>query len=152
MDLLPISEVAAGFRPPISTLHYWERCGLLTPHRRSGRRCYDRDQLYRIALLKVWRETGNLSLDDIAAALGVRHTDRGWRTRRVPALPQGRAPARGQRLDALTRPRRVSRQGPEKPRHAPAQPHPRPQSERRDGRPFTAVQVNCPLPGNDQPG
>lgn len=79
MDLLPISEVAAGFRLPISTLHYWERRGLLSPHRRSGRRCYDRDQLYRIALLKVWRETGNLSLDDIAAALGVRDTDRGWR-------------------------------------------------------------------------
>ena len=79
MDLVPISEVAAGFGLPISTLHYWERCGLVTPHRRSGRRCYDRDQLYRIALLRVWRETGRLSLDDIAAALGVRATDRSWR-------------------------------------------------------------------------
>lgn len=79
MDLLPISEVAAGFGLPISTLHYWERCGLVTPHRRSGRRCYDRDQLYRIALLRVWRETGRLSVDDIAAALGVRATGRGWR-------------------------------------------------------------------------
>lgn len=55
--------------PPDSTLHYWERRGLIAPHRRSGRRCYDTDQLYRIALIRVWQDAAQMSLDEIAAEL-----------------------------------------------------------------------------------
>ncbi|MFF0745548.1 MerR family transcriptional regulator [Streptomyces sp. NPDC004111] len=68
-DLVSIRCVADHFELPVSTLHYWERRGLLTPHRRSGRRYYDADQLYRIALIRLWRVTGQLSLDEIAGAL-----------------------------------------------------------------------------------
>ncbi|MEU6034291.1 MerR family DNA-binding transcriptional regulator [Actinomadura sp. NPDC047616] len=37
-DLIPIRDVADRFALPISTLHYWERRGLLAPRRRAGRR------------------------------------------------------------------------------------------------------------------
>ncbi|WP_280316519.1 MerR family transcriptional regulator [Nocardia wallacei] len=64
-----IATVAARFGLPISTLHYWERQGLLVPDRRAGRRHYPRDQVDRIALIKLWRATGRLALADIAALL-----------------------------------------------------------------------------------
>ncbi|WP_116203415.1 MerR family transcriptional regulator [Amycolatopsis circi] len=89
MDLYSIGEVSARFDVPVSTLHYWESCGLIEPRRRSGWRFYDQDQLYRIALIRTWRETGHLSLDDIAALLGT-HGERGdWRrtvTARIEAI------------------------------------------------------------------
>ncbi|WP_280276201.1 MerR family transcriptional regulator [Nocardia wallacei] len=64
-----IATVAERFALPISTLHYWERQGLLVPHRRAGRRYYSHDQVSRIALIKLWRATGQLPLADIAALL-----------------------------------------------------------------------------------
>ncbi|MGW4399457.1 MerR family transcriptional regulator [Amycolatopsis nivea] len=79
MDLYSIGEVSARFAVPVSTLRYWESCGLIEPHRRSGWRFYDRDQLYRIALIRTWRETGLLSLDDIAALLEVHGQSGDWR-------------------------------------------------------------------------
>ncbi|RBQ14059.1 MerR family transcriptional regulator [Spongiactinospora rosea] len=68
-DLTPVREVAERFGVPISTLHYWERRGLLTPHRRSGRRHFDTEQLYRVALIKLLRETGLMSIEEIDALL-----------------------------------------------------------------------------------
>ncbi|WP_406641711.1 MerR family transcriptional regulator [Amycolatopsis sp. WGS_07] len=79
MDLYSIGEVSARFDVPVSTLHYWESCGLIQPHRRSGWRYYDRDQLYRIALIRTWRETGQLSLDDISVLLGSNGKSDDWR-------------------------------------------------------------------------
>ncbi|MFB9925452.1 MerR family transcriptional regulator [Amycolatopsis halotolerans] len=89
MDLYSIGEVSARFAVPVSTLHYWESCGLIEPRRRSGWRFYDRDQLYRIALIRTWRETGHLSLDDIAVLLGSRGQSGDWRgtvTARIEAI------------------------------------------------------------------
>ncbi|WP_409182852.1 MerR family transcriptional regulator [Amycolatopsis sp. VS8301801F10] len=80
MDLYSIGEVSARFDVPVSTLHYWESCGLIEPHRRSGWRFYDQDQLYRIALIRVWRETGHLSLDDIAVLLNAPGQTGDWRS------------------------------------------------------------------------
>ncbi|MFI9505654.1 MerR family transcriptional regulator [Nocardia sp. NPDC052566] len=68
-QLTPIATVVRHFGIPLSTLHYWERRNLLTAHRRGGRRCYDADQLYRIALIKQWQTTGMMSLDEIATLL-----------------------------------------------------------------------------------
>ncbi|GAB2686885.1 MerR family transcriptional regulator [Nocardia thraciensis] len=79
MEHTSIREVATQFDLPISTLHYWERRGLITPHRRAGWRYYDRDQLYRIALIRLWRDTGQLSLDEIATILGGRTATHDWR-------------------------------------------------------------------------
>ncbi|MDA3646196.1 MerR family transcriptional regulator [Saccharopolyspora indica] len=67
--LTPIRVVADHFDLAVSTLHYWERRGLITPHRRAGKRWYDTDQLYRIALIKQWRTTGLFSLEQIALML-----------------------------------------------------------------------------------
>ncbi|MFI9402492.1 MerR family transcriptional regulator [Nocardia sp. NPDC052316] len=78
-QLTPIATVVDHFDIPLSTLHYWERRGLLTAHRRGGRRCYDQDQLYRIALIKQWQTTGLLSLDEIATLLAARATTGDWR-------------------------------------------------------------------------
>ncbi|MBN6038972.1 MerR family transcriptional regulator [Amycolatopsis sp. 195334CR] len=66
---LPIRETARRFGLAISTLHYWERRGLISPARRSGQRYYDTRQLHRIALVKLWRETGLISLRKITELL-----------------------------------------------------------------------------------
>ncbi|GHC75196.1 MerR family transcriptional regulator [Streptomyces flavofungini] len=68
-ELTPIREVADRFGLPLSTLHYWERRGLVAPHRRSGRRYFDAEQVYRVALVKLWRETGLMSIDEIDTLL-----------------------------------------------------------------------------------
>ncbi|WP_033290163.1 MerR family transcriptional regulator [Amycolatopsis jejuensis] len=89
MELHSIGEVAASLGVPVSTLHYWESCGLIEPYRRSGRRYYDTDQLYRIALIRTWRAMGRLSLDDIAALLNGDGKPRDWRatvTARIEAI------------------------------------------------------------------
>lgn len=77
--LLTVGEVAHRFDIAVSTLHYWERRGLIAPHRRSGRRCYDTDQLYRIALIRVWQDAAQMSLDEIAAVLAGRTETHDWR-------------------------------------------------------------------------
>ncbi|MFE3203216.1 helix-turn-helix domain-containing protein [Embleya sp. NPDC055664] len=74
-----VGDVADRFDLPISTLHYWERRGLITPHRRAGRRYYDAEHLYRIALIRLWRDTGLMSLDEIAAVLAGRTATHNWR-------------------------------------------------------------------------
>ncbi|QWF78449.1 hypothetical protein HUW46_01845 [Amycolatopsis sp. CA-230715] len=74
--LTSIRAVADHFGLPISTLHYWERRGLITPRRHAGSRHYDTDQLYRIALVQMWRDTGTMSIDEIARVLD---DDPGWR-------------------------------------------------------------------------
>lgn len=79
MELASIRDVSTRFDLPISTLHYWERRGLITPHRRSAWRYYDRDQLYRIALIRLLRDTGQLSLDEIATVLAGRTGTHDWR-------------------------------------------------------------------------
>ncbi|WP_030671376.1 MerR family transcriptional regulator [Streptomyces sp. NRRL B-1347] len=78
-DLASIRQVADHFDLPVSTLHYWERRGLITPHRRSGQRYYSADQFYRVALIRLWRTTGQLSLNEIAAALAEHADTPGWR-------------------------------------------------------------------------
>ncbi|MDA3646852.1 MerR family transcriptional regulator [Saccharopolyspora indica] len=89
--LLSIGEVVARFEVPISTLHYWERRGLITPHRRSGRRHFDTDQLYRLALIKLWQGTGLMSLDEIATVLAGHDGEHDWRdtvTGRMAAIEE----------------------------------------------------------------
>ncbi|MFC4083773.1 MerR family transcriptional regulator [Amycolatopsis samaneae] len=79
MEPVPISTVTRHFDLPASTLHYWERRGLLSSHRRSGWRYYDRDQLYRVAQIRLWRDLGLLSLDDIAVVQAGPAEGRDWR-------------------------------------------------------------------------
>ncbi|RDI63887.1 helix-turn-helix domain-containing protein [Nocardia pseudobrasiliensis] len=84
-ELASIRQVADHFAVPVSTLHYWERRGLITASRRSGHRYYDRDQVYRIALIQRWRGTGRLPIDEIATALATED----WReivTARIAAI------------------------------------------------------------------
>ncbi|MFI0420933.1 helix-turn-helix domain-containing protein [Spongiactinospora sp. 9N601] len=76
-EIVPIRTVADGFAIPFSTLHYWERQGLVTPHRLQGQRFYDAAQIRRIALVQLWRETGMLTIDDIATVL-TEHERKNW--------------------------------------------------------------------------
>ncbi|WHT16481.1 MerR family transcriptional regulator [Crossiella sp. CA-258035] len=76
--LCSIRTAAAHFDLPISTLHYWERRGLISPRRRGGQRCYDATQLYRIALIKQWRFLGRLSLEEIGVLLAGRTAAHDW--------------------------------------------------------------------------
>jgi DNA-binding transcriptional MerR regulator len=68
-DYVTIREVADHFHLPVSTLHYWERCGLVASDRRARVRVYDAEQVYRIALVDLWRHEGRLSIEDIAELL-----------------------------------------------------------------------------------
>jgi DNA-binding transcriptional MerR regulator len=77
--LRTVGEVAHRFDIAVSTLHYWERRGLITPHRRSGRRWYDADQMYRIALIRAWQEVAHMSLHEIAVVLAGRTATHDWR-------------------------------------------------------------------------
>ncbi|MEU5052357.1 MerR family transcriptional regulator [Streptomyces sp. NPDC021096] len=88
-DPASIRRVADHFDLPVSTLHYWERRGLITPHRRFGHRYYDADQIYRIALIRLWRTTGQMSLNEIAAVLSEHADTADWRdtvTVRIAAI------------------------------------------------------------------
>lgn len=66
-----IGEAGKRFGLSVSTLRYWEERGLIhATERRGGRRYYGPDQLHRIGLIQMWRETGLMSVDEIAVALG----------------------------------------------------------------------------------
>ncbi len=63
---LDIGEVVERSGVPASTLHVWERAGLLTPVGRDGlRRQYTGDALERIAVIVVCQRVG-FTLDEIA--------------------------------------------------------------------------------------
>lgn len=69
-SLLGIGAAARRYGLAESALRYWERCGLLRPAVRKSRwRLYGADDLHRIGLIQMWRETGLMSLDEIATIL-----------------------------------------------------------------------------------
>nr|WP_042179325.1 MerR family transcriptional regulator [Kibdelosporangium sp. MJ126-NF4]CEL13761.1 putative transcriptional regulator, MerR family [Kibdelosporangium sp. MJ126-NF4]CTQ99447.1 putative transcriptional regulator, MerR family [Kibdelosporangium sp. MJ126-NF4] len=73
-----ITETAEHFDLPLSTLRFWERRGLLTAHRHGTRRCYDSRQLYRIAVIRQWRDTALLSIEQIRELLTSRPGAATW--------------------------------------------------------------------------
>lgn len=74
-----VGEVAARFGVAASTLHWWEKQGLLTPARRAGRRVYGDADLRRIALIQLLQGTAMMSLPEIATLLAGGTADRDWR-------------------------------------------------------------------------
>jgi MerR family transcriptional regulator, redox-sensitive transcriptional activator SoxR len=59
MSWLRISEVARQMRLRPSAIRYYEQLGILPkPERISGKRCYDRTVLYRLAVIQQAREAG----------------------------------------------------------------------------------------------
>ncbi len=90
------SDVAQRAGLAVSTLHFYERKGLIVSTRTAGnQRRYDREVLRRVAFIRVSQKVG-ISLADIAEALA--------------SLPEGRTPTKAdwvrlsrrwrQRLDA----------------------------------------------------
>lgn len=100
-NYLTIGEVADRLGISAPTLRYWEERGLLQPAaRQSGRRLYGAAELRRIALIRIWQESGMLSLDEIATVL-VGRTDTGhWRE-----TVHGRLAAIDEQIDRLARAR-----------------------------------------------
>ncbi|MCA4726319.1 MerR family transcriptional regulator [Mycolicibacterium fortuitum] len=77
-DFIGIGAAARRFGLAESALRYWEKRGLLHPaQRRSSWRLYGPEQLHRIGLIKMWRESGLLSLDEIEAIISAGKHD--WR-------------------------------------------------------------------------
>ena len=69
MDPIPIGEAAARLQMTPSTLRYYDERGLVSPSSRSaGRRMYGREELRRLAFLKIFQRLG-LPLDTAAAVL-----------------------------------------------------------------------------------
>ncbi len=66
---LDIGEVVKRSGVPVSTLHVWEKAGLITPVGRNGlRRQYGDDILERVAVIVVCQRAG-FTLDEIAGLL-----------------------------------------------------------------------------------
>jgi MerR family redox-sensitive transcriptional activator SoxR len=79
-NTLTVGEVAERAGVAVSTLHFYERQGLIRSHRTSGnQRRYDRDVLRRIAIIRVAQDVG-VSLAEIGAGFA--------------DLPDGRAPSK----------------------------------------------------------
>jgi len=77
---LSVGEVAKRAGVTVSTLHFYERQGLIRSHRTSGnQRRYDRDVLRRVAIIRVAQDVG-VSLAEVGAGLAT--------------LPDGRTPNR----------------------------------------------------------
>ena len=75
---LSVGEVAKRAGVTVSTLHFYERQGLIQSHRTSGnQRRYDRDVLRRVAVIRVAQDVG-VSLAEVGAGLAT--------------LPAGRTP------------------------------------------------------------
>ncbi len=65
-DLVDIGELVEGSGLPASTLHVWERAGVLMPVGRHGiRRQYAADSLERVAMIVVLQRAG-FTLSEIA--------------------------------------------------------------------------------------
>ena len=72
-ELFSISEAAAAFQLPVSTLRYYDDVGLVrAPVRRSRVRYYDRESLTRLAYVLLWRFDGMLSVEDTTVIVGSR--------------------------------------------------------------------------------
>ena len=77
---LSVGEVARRAGVTVSTLHFYERQGLIRSHRTGGnQRRYDRDVLRRVAIIRVAQDVG-VSLAEIGAGLAT--------------LPDGRVPSK----------------------------------------------------------
>ncbi|MFB1299503.1 MerR family transcriptional regulator [Mycobacterium sp. pW049] len=69
MDLIPIGAAAARLRMTASALRYYDERGLVRPRSRlSGRRMYGREELRRLAFLKIVHRLG-VPLQTAAAVL-----------------------------------------------------------------------------------
>ena len=67
--VLTIGQMSARAGLPISTLHFYERLGLITALRDgANRRVYPRDTLRRVAVIKVAQRAG-VTLAEIERAL-----------------------------------------------------------------------------------
>jgi DNA-binding transcriptional MerR regulator len=77
-QLYSISDVAAAFRVPVSTLRYYDEIGLVpAPVRRSRVRYYDAPALRLLAYVQLWRLDGLLTIEQTSAILA--STDHGQR-------------------------------------------------------------------------
>jgi DNA-binding transcriptional MerR regulator len=65
--LLPIDEVGRRLRLRASAIRFYEQRGLLSASRRAaGKRWLDREQVRRLAVIRLWKDKGLLSLGQIA--------------------------------------------------------------------------------------
>jgi DNA-binding transcriptional MerR regulator len=66
MELVPIGEAARRVGMAASALRYYDERGLVAPSvRRGGRRYYGRDELRRLAMIRMGQELG-ANLDEVA--------------------------------------------------------------------------------------
>ncbi|WP_245848459.1 redox-sensitive transcriptional activator SoxR [Actibacterium ureilyticum] len=73
---LSVAEMAERSGVAVSTLHYYERAGLIESWRNgANHRRYDRTQLRRVAIIRVAQSVG-LSLAEIRGVLGTLPRDR----------------------------------------------------------------------------
>lgn len=71
IDYLSVGKVATRCGVKVSTLHFYEKKGLIVSERNSGnQRLYAKETIRRVALIKAAQQLG-ISLDEIRTALDV---------------------------------------------------------------------------------
>ena len=99
---LTVGQVADRSGVPISTLHFYERKGLIAPARDgSNRRLYPREILRRVAVIKIAQRSG-IPLSEIADALTTLPRERTPTTSDWKRLSEKWHDRLSERIDALT--------------------------------------------------
>jgi MerR family redox-sensitive transcriptional activator SoxR len=86
MDYLTVGEIAERSGLPVSTIHFWERRGLIRSTRSDGnQRRFARAELRRLAVIKIGQRAG-ISLAEIRDMLDTLPADRAVSVRSWTAL------------------------------------------------------------------
>ncbi|MFA9444602.1 redox-sensitive transcriptional activator SoxR [Egicoccus sp. AB-alg6-2] len=100
-DELAVGTVAQRSGVAVSTLHFYERKGLIASHRTAaGHRRYPRHVLRRLAFIRVAQRVG-LTLEEIRAALDTLPEDQGPTQRDWQRLSAGWRPMLDERIRLL---------------------------------------------------
>lgn len=76
-----ITDAARRLGLAVSALRYWDDRGVVRPQRRQhGRRVYDDEELHRLAVAKLLRDSGMMNLDEIAVIVHGPTAGGDWRT------------------------------------------------------------------------
>ncbi|MFZ1018587.1 MAG: redox-sensitive transcriptional activator SoxR [Candidatus Cybelea sp.] len=102
MEYLTVGEIAQRSGLPVSTIHFWERKGLIRSSRSDGnQRRFARSELRRLAVIKIGQRAG-VSLAEIREMLDTLPADRAVSVRSWTALSKRWKQSLDDRIERLT--------------------------------------------------
>lgn len=101
MEYLTVGEIAKRSGLPVSTIHFWERKGLIRSSRSNGnQRRFARAELRRLAVIKIGQRAG-ISLGEIRELLDTLPADRAVSVRSWTALSKRWKESLDERIERL---------------------------------------------------